>query len=100
MANRFVNEQDLLQIDLGDGDWVKVPSRLSFAMVSDLADVEGKDSTKTLAFITRVIREWNLKDAEGKGVPLTEENIKKLDLDTVKMIGEAIAPLVQVPKKG
>lgn len=100
MANRFVESNELKQIDLGDGDFVKVPAALSFEFLSgfDLDDTM-KGGAKALAFMKGIIKEWNLKLADGSVAEITEENIKKLEFSTIRTIMEAVTPMLSVAKK-
>ena len=98
--SRFVDENDLIQIDLGDDDWVKIPRRLPYGVVEKMTGGTGmSDGARATAFLKAIIKEWNLTDSEGKGVAVSEDNIRKLDIATVNMIGQAIAPLLEQTKK-
>jgi hypothetical protein len=63
--SRFVNDNDLLQIDLGDGDWVRIPKQISWQMLAGSAKDKSEEleqvSTRLLA---RIIKAWNLKDRD------------------------------------
>jgi len=48
MAYRFVNENEFTTIDVGDGDWVKIPARLSYGFVAQFEDVKEGTNVKQL----------------------------------------------------
>jgi len=52
---------------------------------------EGKPDIELMVPLLSVaISSWNLKDDEGQEVPLSDENIKKLKLETILKLGEEI----------
>lgn len=92
---RFVTDADLKQIDLGDGDWVKIPSRLSYGFVAGISEGDEKDAVKiSTKILVGVIKQWNLKDADGNDVAVTPENIQNLDFSTVQAIMTAVEPMM------
>lgn len=100
MSNRFVDENDLKQIDLGEDDWVKVPARISYGLVAKMGDLEAEnDMEKITKFIVPILKEWNLKDSTGEVVEITEENILRLEISTVKQIIEQVVPMITLEKK-
>jgi|TARA_Y100000310_G_C20510122_1_gene728413 hypothetical protein len=98
MANRFVEENDLKQIDLGDGDWVKIPEAISYGIIESLGTLDTKDPKQLTAFLSTLLKEWNLKDASDAVVPITEEAIKKLEFKTISQIMEEVNKQLVVPK--
>lgn len=96
---RFVDPTDLRKVDLGNGDWIKVPSRISYGELTEVGDLKSGDAGKITALLSKVIKEWNLTDADGKGVGISVESIKRLDIGTVKQIAEAITPMFEMEKK-
>lgn len=96
---RFVDDS-LKQIDLGDGDFVKVPTALSFETVSrfQISDGDG-DGKKVTALLLAIIKEWNLKLADGSDAEINEANLCKLDINTVNTIMQAVTPMFTVEKK-
>ena len=97
MSNRFVKPGDLLQIDLGDGDWVKVPSRFSYGFVQNFSDIETGDVKKIAGFLLQMLKEWNLKDGD-EIAEIDQEHLESLDVDTFKTIMEAVTKLLTLPK--
>ena len=102
---RFVSKNELQKIELGDGDWIKVPLRLSYAMLQELAIASGKNGEDdngniegTAEGLASLIKEWNLKDADDKDVEVTVENVKLLDVKTINLIAEKTANLFGDPK--
>jgi len=46
-----------------------------------------------------IVKEWNIKNDEGIVPPVTPENIKLLDVKTIKIISEAVVQMIEVEKK-
>jgi len=95
MANRFINPNSLKQIDLGDGDWVKIPSNISYEMATKIGDPKKTDIERASFALINLIKEWNLKDENEKDVPVSKENIIILDLDTATKIMSGIGSLIK-----
>lgn len=99
MSLSFVNDDELMTIDMGDNDWVKVPAKLSFGFVSSFEHIKGGDLEKTAHFLVQLIVDWSAKTPEGEKLPISIENIKKLEVTSLKKIMEQIIPLTEVEKK-
>lgn len=97
--SRFVLLSEVpVEMDLGDGDKVWLKSRLSWgdrqairavavhARIGGEGNLEADLSAMNLEFMARGITEWNLKDSEGRLMPITRENIQALD----ELTGDAI----------
>lgn len=87
--SRFASDR-LQTIDLGDGEWVKIPVAIPFrevmehrAAFSGLTDIAG-----SFAMMLMCLKEWNIKDENGEIPPITEENIMKLDIITINILTE------------
>jgi len=96
---KLVDENELMTIDMGDGDWVKIPARLSFGFVSEFQGVTGENVEKTATFLLKLLKEWSIKDENGLMLPITKENVLKLDIPSLVAITAAIKPLTTVEKK-
>lgn len=98
--SKFVRADQLKQIDLGDGDWAKIPERFSYGLVQKLTKLIGNpDDEKTehddTEVVLLVIKEWNLKQEGSETVePITLDNIRLLDIVVVKKILEVVTKLV------
>ena len=90
--SKFVSTK-LKQIDLGDGDWVKIPTEISFADCEGFVAQTGSFD-QTLELLLQFMKEWNLKDEDGKDVELSKENVKKLTVTVISIIQKAIADLM------
>ena len=90
--SRFASKE-LQTIDLGDGEWVKIPTTLSYKQVISLTSTSdtGEISKRML---TECIKEWNLKDQEWNIPEVNEENILQLDVPTITILSNAISRLV------
>jgi hypothetical protein len=97
--SKFIDEKQLKQIDLGDGEWVKIPEKISYGTIADFGGVDGTDIEKTTKFLITFIKEWNLKDGDGNVPEVTEDNVKRLDVGTIRTIMEGIMPLITVEGK-
>ena len=93
----------LHQVDLGDGEWVKIPSAYSYFDSMELLRAQAGKSTDEQAglnkMLTVIVKEWNMKDAEGKPAELNEENIAFLDYGTVNTILAELNKLLVPSKK-
>lgn len=92
---RLVFEDDLEDIDLGDGDVISIASGVS---VGDLSDLDDETRGKTL--LQRLVRSWRGPGFErnGEPVPVTLENIKKLELSVANMVSERIMAKIQATR--
>lgn len=91
--SRFASTK-LREIDLGDGEWVKIPTALSYEIVMKFSSIE--DSTElSKEMLSTCIKEWNMKDEDGVIPELNMENIMKLDIQTVSLISSEIAKLMR-----
>jgi len=104
MSNRFTKYDELIQVDLGDGDWVKIPSRFSFDFIEKYANFDPDGAKNNMeqigTFLCAVVKDWNLKDKEDKKVPVTEAAIRDLDLDTAMQVVNASMDLFKTLPKG
>lgn len=91
--SRFSNQDKTRKIDLGEGDWVKIPEVISFDTAAKMAKTEG-DATKV---IMSAVVGWNLKD-DGQPVEFAEDNVRRLDIQTVTAIVQEIGKAVTLPK--
>lgn len=57
--SRFVT-QETQTIDLGEGDWVKIPKALSYEQVLKYSSA-GDDYERSKSMLLGCIKEWNLK---------------------------------------
>lgn len=98
--NRFISS-DLVEIDLGDGDIIKVRKEMSFERTSKIYTNynEANPMTIALPMLVAAIVEWNLTGKDGVVVPCTEENIKLLDSKTVLAVSEKLTELYLPEKK-
>lgn len=100
MATRFVDDSKLKRIDLGDGDWVEVPEKISYGTLSQIGNLDKTTNIeKTTELLCTLIKGWNLKDEKDNEVPISKENILKLDVDTVTLIANEIGEMVDTDKK-
>lgn len=100
---RFVDDDEFQRVDMGDGDWIEIPAKLSYGFVSQFGDmkkeVEGGNVTKVIAFLQKLVKNWSFQLKDGTVAPITEENLKKLDIGTINAMASAVAPLMTIEKK-
>lgn len=90
--SRFASTK-LRQIDLGNDEWIKIPTGLSYAQVLKLTS-QSNEAEVSKAMLVECIKEWNIKDENGNIPEVTEENIMKLDIITIQEISKEILPLL------
>lgn len=91
----YFKEQQLKKLTLSDpAYWVEIITDLkygdlkNFAKVSQAGEVDF--ATSADVFLETVIKNWNLDDDSGAVLPITPENINKLDqADAVRILNEA-----------
>jgi hypothetical protein len=90
--SRFASKK-LRQIDLGNDEWVKIPTGLSYSQVLSLTS-HANEAEVSKAMLIECIKEWNLKDEDGVLQELTADNIMNLDIITIQEISKEILPLL------
>lgn len=89
--SKFASDHNLVEVDCGDGEWVKIPSVMSYADAESFVNSSVKNKyEQTLDMIEKFVKEWNFKDSKGELVPLSRDNIKRVDLAVIVKINEAI----------
>lgn len=73
------------RIELGDGEWIEVRTKLSFREIREFQN-SGGDNEAAIDFLKRCITGWNLKDDDGNDFPFTGEAILDLDMPTIKLL--------------
>lgn len=98
---RFVDDNELQTVDMGDGDWIKIPTRLSYGFVSQFGDMKTgeNDMGKIMGFLVKLVKEWNFQLSDGTVAPITQETLSKLEIGTINKMVESITPLMTVEKK-
>lgn len=90
--SRFVSTR-LQTIDLGNDEWVKIPTALSYADVLEFTSV--KDELQlSKVMLVKCIKEWNIKNEDGNIPELNETNILTLDLPTIQLISSELTKLL------
>lgn len=90
--SRFASTR-LQEIDLGDWEWVKIPSALSYADVLEFTSVKDELQLSKIMLV-KCIKEWNIKNEDGLVPELNETNILTLDLPTIQLISTALTKLM------
>jgi hypothetical protein len=90
--------KNLITVDLGDGEWAKIPEDISYGDIVELKNIEEKE--RDIVVLKKFIREWNIKEGDGTIAALNEENIKRIDVDSAEKIITVIQEvLVKVTDK-
>ncbi len=101
------SEKSYIQIDIGDGEWVKVPSFLSYKDATTLfsrvekdlpADEAESERIRGLRLVTYMIKEWNVMDGD-KIAEISEESIERMNLQAYMKISQVVMPIVTLEKK-
>lgn len=95
--SRFVSH-NIKNIDLGNDEWIAIKADISYEIFEKLQpdeNLEGKKDFKhgkkiLFAFIT----DWNLKDDKGEKVPVTEQSILDLNMETLNLIINEITKIM------
>jgi hypothetical protein len=87
--SRFVEENDLEKIELGDGDWVMVPAKFSYEFTENF-QYEQDPKERIAAILSVVIKKWNLVDHTGQVAPITLDLIKKLEVADLEKIFKVV----------
>lgn len=90
--SRFVSNKSK-RIDLGDDEWIELPEEISFQEYTEIKSVTGEVAMSKKMFTT-MIKAWNLKDESGTVLPVTEENIMRLNIDTITIISDELTKLI------
>jgi hypothetical protein len=90
--SRFASTK-LREIDLWEGEWVKIPTALSYAQVIKLTS-STNEAEMSKNMLVECIKEWNLKDEDGVIPQVNEQNIMRLDMLTIEKISSQIIPLI------
>lgn len=97
--SRFINEE-LKKISLSDDEYVEVLSEMSVDELEKIQAAEEKtDIQKSIVLLAAVVKNWNFLDKDGKPVPCTEENVRKLNIDTIASILQEINNIYNLDKK-
>lgn len=97
---RFVSDSDVRRIDLGDGDWVEIAKRLSYDQVARINETDGSQTDQAFQILVVALKAWNFKDSDGNDVPVSEEAIRQLDMETISELSTAISEQMAVSPKG
>lgn len=87
-----------LELKSNPAYWVEIIADLRYGELKKFASItkDGEVDFQTSAdlFLQTVIKNWNLDDEEGTVLPITAENIDKLNKDDAVMILEQAGGLV------
>ena len=85
--SRFIDENDLVQVALGDGDIIEIPKKFSYEFATEFTNEDINDTERVTAMLVKAIKKWNLVDKNGEIAVINEKNIKLLSLsDSMKVM--------------
>lgn len=98
----FKNE--LKEVRLTNKDyWVKIALGLTYGEFKQIASVNSEGEINELAsadmFLKMGIKEWNLDDDEGNILPITEDNINRLDPADAMLLIEQMGGIVETEEQ-
>lgn len=100
MSLLIQNPDELQRIEFSDGDWVDIPKAFTFDMQQQITpktrDIDPREMNKLL--LTNAIKAWSAKDNLGNPLPITPENINKLDVKVVSEILGRVQELMGLKK--
>jgi len=99
--SHFVSNK-LKKIELGDGEYVEIPTDMSFEDSRYLGTIKvtfSDEFDQTIQMLLKFIKNWNLKDEDGKEVELISENIERLKMPTLVKIQEEILAIMGMEGK-
>lgn len=89
---KLVWDEDVEEVDLGDGDFVSISSALS---VKDMARVGAAENRMeiSLSLLRHLVRSWRGPSFEHEGtpVPCTHENIDRLEISVATELANKLA---------
>ncbi len=96
--SRFVSDKKIkvvLPKQSGDEleEWVEIRTKFGFEEIVDINESSPTKSQVSTALLGLAVTGWNLKDEDGNDVPLSVENIRKLDVQTVTVLMKQIEGL-------
>lgn len=96
--SRFVSDKTVKvvlprQSDHDQEEWVEIRTKFGFEEIVDINESAPTKSQVSTALLGLAITGWNLKDEDGNDVPLSVENIRKLDVQTVTVLMKQIEGL-------
>lgn len=111
MAQRFTYDDEIDRVELGEGDWVDIKHRMSygdqqkvvgrfvkFGLAGKIPQAELDMQSAEILTLLLNTKAWNLKDREGKDMPINEESISNLDPATADIIKQEINNRNPAPK--
>lgn len=97
--SHFADALNVRTIDLGDGDWVKVPAVISFGTIEKFATSTGTDVEQSICLLEAVVKEWNFIDSQGQPVAISQDSLRMLDVQMVNRIVKELEPMLSPEKK-
>jgi len=103
--SRFVS-QDIVKLDLGEGDFVNVRKELAYSQIELLlgsakrAQGNEEESIKLgIPLLRAAIVSWEMKGEDGQPVEYSPEKIEQLSIQTITELIEKLAPMYFPEKK-
>jgi len=92
---KLVWDEDVTEVDLGDGDFVSVASSISVKGAASLG-IATTQAEISVSLLRHVIRSWRGPSFEhnGEPVPCTEENIDRLEVSVATIISNHVVEMM------
>lgn len=81
------------RIEFDDGEFVEIKSSVTYGDVKAMNNPDSTPEERDIQSFLFFIKSWNFKE-DGKEVPVTEENIKRLDFQVYRRIDTEIANVI------
>lgn len=97
--SKFASDE-LEQIDLGDGEWVKIPKIIAWDVLQAARKAKGEkgDEEVGINMISRLVRDWSWKE-KGKKVDIIEKNVKRMNVLLLDKITDILMKKIIIKKK-
>ena len=94
------NPNETQRVELPDGEWVDIPKAFTFEMQQQFTpktkDADVREISQKL--LLNAIKAWSAKDENGVQLPITPENINKLDVRVVSEILNRVQEMMGLKK--
>ena len=96
---RLIWDDDVEEIDLGDGDYVTLGSSLTVKDMTAISSAENQ-AEASMVLLKRAIKSWRGPSFERNGelVPVSPENIDRLEMSTATTLANRLAERVTQDK--
>lgn len=91
---RFSVDKDGKELPDDEKGWVEVRKKLTVGVVKPILEKggfnKGNEAAVGIEIIPRLIKDWNLTDAQENKLPVTDENVAMLEMEDFQEISKEI----------